>query len=168
MMSLAAGARMEKLKYGHRGGNHPVMNLITRRVEITAQNHGFNLVFPSLGELVPELSGGVSEHPTGADGTAETADLRFWVERGIAPVVANERFGRIRLTHVNLNDGTAEGIQFLDIPAFSVQYHPEASPGPTDAHYLFTAFTRLMDGDPDYLDINIARDRLAGWEFAAA
>ncbi|WP_288735092.1 glutamine-hydrolyzing carbamoyl-phosphate synthase small subunit [uncultured Enorma sp.] len=168
MMSLAAGARMEKLKYGHRGGNHPVMNLITHRVEITAQNHGFNLVFPSLGELVPELSGGVSEHPVSADGTVATADLRFWAERGIAPVVANERFGRIRLTHVNLNDGTAEGIQFLDIPAFSVQYHPEASPGPTDAHYLFTAFTRLMDGDPDYLDINIARDRLAGWEFAAA
>ena len=47
----------------------------------------------------------------------------------------NPRFGRIRLTHVNLNDGTAEGVAFLDIPAFSVQYHPEASPGPTDAHY---------------------------------
>ena len=53
----------------------------------------------------------------------------------------------------------------LDIPAFSVQYHPEASPGPTDAHYLFTAFTRLMDGRDDYLDIDIAADRLAGWTF---
>ena len=168
MISLAAGARMEKLKYGHRGGNHPVMNLITRRVEITAQNHGFNLVFPSLGALVPELSGGVAEHPAGADGTAATGDLRFWVERGVAPVVENERFGRIRLTHVNLNDGTAEGIQFLDAPVFSVQYHPEASPGPTDAHYLFTAFARLIDGKPDYLDIDIARDRLAGWRFGTA
>ena len=146
-------------RLGHRGGNQPVMNLLTRRVEITAQNHGFGLVFPSLGALVPELSGGVAGHP--ADG-----DLRFWVERGIAPVVENERFGRIRLTHVNLNDGTAEGIQLLDAPCFSVQYHPEASPGPTDAHYLFTAFARLMAGEPDYLSIDIAADRLAGWNFA--
>lgn len=159
MISLAAGATIEKLKFGHRGGNQPVMNLLTRRVEITAQNHGFGLVFPSLGALVPELSGGVSEHPA-------NGDLRLWVERGVSPVVLNERFGRIRLTHVNLNDGTAEGIQLLDHPAFSVQYHPEASPGPTDAHYLFTAFTRLMEGDPDYLSIDIAADRLHGWNFA--
>ncbi len=158
MISLASAAAIEKLKFGHRGGNQPVMNLLTRRVEITAQNHGFGLVFPSLGALVPELSDGVAEHP--ADG-----DLRFWVERGVAPVVANERFGRIRLTHVNLNDGTAEGIQFLDAPCFSVQYHPEASPGPTDSHYLFSAFTRLMDGDADYLNIDIASDRLHGWKF---
>ncbi len=160
MVSLACGAKMEKLKFGHRGGNQPVMNLLSRRVEITAQNHGFGLVLPTLGELDPELSGGVAEHP--ADG-----DLRFWVERGIAPVVRNERFGRIRLTHVNLNDGTAEGIQLLDKPAFCVQYHPEAAPGPTDAHYLFTAFARLMDDDPDYLNIDIATDRLAGWTFAS-
>lgn len=158
MISLAAGAQIEKLKFGHRGGNQPVMNLLTRRVEITAQNHGFGLVFPSLGALVPELSDGVTEHP--ADG-----DLRFWVERGVAPVVENERFGRIRLTHVNLNDGTAEGIQLLDVPAFSVQYHPEAAPGPTDSHYLFAAFSHLMDGDADYLNIDSAADRLAGWTF---
>lgn len=168
MISLACGAQMEKLKFGHRGGNQPVMNLLTHRVEITAQNHGFGLIFPSLGVPVPELSGGVAEHPCGADGTPATGDLRFWVERGVAPVVQNERFGRIRLTHVNLNDGTAEGIQLLDVPAFSVQYHPEASPGPTDAHYLFTAFARLMDGDEDYLNIDIASDRLAGWKFATA
>ena len=159
MISLACGAQMEKLKFGHRGGNQPVMNLVSRRVEITAQNHGFGLLFPSLGKLIPELSGGEAEHA--ADG-----DLRAWVRRGIAPVVMNERFGRIRLTHVNLNDGTAEGIQLLDAPCFSVQYHPEASPGPTDAHYLFTAFTRLMDGEENYLDIDTAKDRLAGWNFA--
>ncbi len=158
MISLAAGARMEKLKFGHRGGNQPVMNLRTGRVEITAQNHGFGLLFDSLGPLVPELSAGETEHKR---------DLRFWTERRVAPVVANERFGRIQLTHVNLNDGTAEGIAFLDQPVFSVQYHPEASPGPTDAHYLFTAFTRLMDGDADYLDIDIAADRLQGWVFGA-
>ncbi len=155
MIGKAAGAQIEKLKFGHRGGNHPVMNLLTGRVEITAQNHGFGILFPSLGALIPELSDGVAEHP--ADG-----DLRFWVRRGVAPVVDNPRFGRIRLTHVNLNDGTAEGVAFLDIPAFCVQYHPEASPGPTDAHYLFTAFSRLMDGRDDYLDIDIAADRLAG------
>ena len=158
MMCKAAGADIEKLKFGHRGGNHPVMNLRTHRVEITAQNHGFGLLFPSLGPLVPELSGGFMGH--------EDA-LRFWVRAGIAPVVQNERFGRIQLTHVNLNDGTAEGIAFLDIPAFSVQYHPEANPGPTDAHYLFTAFARLMEGREDYLDIDIAADRLAGWKFGA-
>ena len=160
MISLASGGEMEKLKFGHRGGNQPVMNLVSGQVEITAQNHGFGLVFPSLGKLVPELSGGVAEHP--ADG-----DLRFWSQRRIAPVVENERFGRIRLTHVNLNDGTCEGIQLLDQNAFSVQYHPEANPGPTDAHYLFTAFCRLMDGDVDYLNINISQDRLAGWVFGS-
>ena len=211
MIAKAAGADIEKLKFGHRGGNHPVMNLRTLRVEITAQNHGVGLVFPSLGALVPELSAGVCTHED---------DLRCWARRGVAPVVQNERFGRIQLTHVNLNDGTAEGVAFLDIPAFSVQYHPEASPGPTDAHYLFAAFARLMDSavlanggvadaaaaagtlscpsaaagrtevqsslasgqsgapaapsltlpDPrecaNYLDIDIAEDRLAGWSFA--
>ena len=160
MISKACGANISKLKFGHRGGNQPVMNLVSGQVEITAQNHGFGLVFPSLGKLVPELSGGVAEHP--ADG-----DLRFWSQRRIAPVVENERFGRIRLTHVNLNDGTCEGIQLLDQNAFSVQYHPEANPGPTDAHYLFTAFCRLMDGDADYLNINISQDRLAGWVFGS-
>ena len=156
MVSLAAGAAMEKLKFGHRGSNHPVMNLVTGHVEITAQNHGFGLVFPSLGPLVPELSGGVSDH---------VGDLRFWSRRRIAPVVENERFGRIRLTHVNLNDGTCEGIAMLDHPCFSVQYHPEASPGPTDAHYLFTAFMRLMDGDEAYLGTDSAADRLGEWSF---
>ncbi len=158
MIAKASGAEIEKLKYGHRGGNHPVMNLRTGRVEITAQNHGFGLVWPSLGPLVPSLSGDFRNHQP---------DLRFWARAKVAPVVQNDRYGRIQLTHVNLNDGTPEGIAFLDIPAFSVQYHPEASPGPTDAHYLFTAFARLMDGREDYLDIDIAKDRLAGWNFGS-
>lgn len=156
MICKAAGAKLEKMKFGHRGGNHPVINLLTRRVEITAQNHGFGLLYQSLGELVPEHSGWHKKHED---------DLLFWTKTEHAPVVANEKFGRIRLTHVNLNDGTAEGIAFMDIPAFSVQYHPEASPGATDAHYLFTAFARLMDGDEDFLNIDIAKDRLAGWKF---
>ena len=158
MIAKAAGAGIEKLKFGHRGGNHPVMNLRTRRVEITAQNHGFGLVFPSLGALVPELSGGVAAHED---------DLRCWVERGVDPVVANECFGRIQLTHElpQRLQGRGRRVPALS-PAFSVQYHPEASPGPTDAHYLFTAFARLMEGRADYLDIDIAEDRLAGWSFA--
>jgi len=156
MICKAAGARMKKLKFGHHGGNHPVANLLTGRVEITAQNHGFNLVFPSLGPLIPASSGGVIDHK---------CDQRFWVECEVAPVVSNKRFGGIQLTHVNLNDGTAEGIAFTDIPAFSVQYHPEANPGPTDAHYLFEAFAQMMDGRTDYLGIDIAQERLHGWRF---
>ena len=137
MISLAAGGRIIKLKYGHHGGNQPVMDLLTGRVEVTVQNHGFNLDFPSLGPLVPQLSGGLNEHPD---------DLMYWVRAGIAPVVDNPRFGRVRLSHVNLNDGSAEGIAFLDTPAFCVQYHPEACPGPTDSRYLFARFMELMRG----------------------
>lgn len=157
MVALACGARIEKLKFGHRGANHPVVNLLTGRVEVTAQNHGYGIVFQSLGPLVPAESGGVGQH---------CQDLREWARLGVAPVVRNDRFGRIRLTHVNLDDGTPEGIALLDVPAFSVQYHPEAQAGPADSHYLFAAFGRLMDGRSDYLDIDIAADRLAGWAFA--
>lgn len=150
LMALAAGATIEKLPFGHHGGNEPVMNLLTGRVEITAQNHNYGLVFESLGSIVPEESGGFAEHER---------DLRAWSERHVAPVVMNERFGRVRLTHVNLNDGTPEGVQFLDVPAFSVQYHPEACPGPHDSAYLFTSFARLMAGDLDCLDIDVREGR---------
>lgn len=161
IMALAAGAQIEKLSFGHHGGNEPVMNLLTRRVEITAQNHNYGLVFDSMGPLVPELSGGETSH---------ARDLRRWVERGIAPVVQTSHLGRVRLTHVNLNDGTPEGIQFIDVPAFAVQYHPEACPGPHDSRYLFEAFAKLMDvwrerGDgeafvnPDYVSIDVREGR---------
>ena len=151
MISMAAGARIEKLPFGHHGGNEPVMNLLTGKVEITAQNHNYGLAFDdTLGPLVPELSAGEREH---------VRDLRRWSERRVAPVVATERFGRIQLTHVNLNDGTPEGIRFLDIPAFSVQYHPEACPGPHDSAYLFESFCRLMDGRDDYLSIDVRDGR---------
>lgn len=156
MICEAVGAKIEKLKFGHRGANHPVMNLRTGRVEITVQNHGFGVVPDTLGTIIPEESGGA---------TVLDNDCRTWAARKVAPVVKNDKVGRIQITHANLNDGTPEGIACLDIPAFSVQYHPEASAGPTDAHYLFTAFARLMDGRDDYLDIDIAKDRLAGWEF---
>ena len=150
MLSIAVGASIEKLKYGHHGGNQPVMNLRTGAVEITAQNHGFGQVFESIGPLVPGLSGGLAEHPD---------SLLYWSERRIAPVVESRDFGRIQLTHVNLNDGTPEGMTFLDYPVFSVQYHPEAAPGPHDSSYLFEAFSRLMDGREDYLDIEVRDNR---------
>ncbi len=142
MLSLAVGAETYKLKYGHRGGNQPVKNLLTGRVEITSQNHGFCVDFGSIGGLVPEESGGL-EHAAG--------DLGAWSAAGVAPVVRSAEFGRVQLTHVNLNDMTTEGIRLLDAPAFSVQYHPEAAPGPHDARYLFGVFTRLMDGAADYM-----------------
>jgi carbamoyl-phosphate synthase small subunit len=142
MLSLATGAETFKLKYGHRGGNQPVKNLLTGRVEITSQNHGFCVDLSSVGPLIPEGSGGL-EH--------DVADTGAWAEAGVAPVVRSDAAGRVQLTHVNLNDMTVEGIRLLDAPAFSVQYHPEAAPGPHDASYLFGAFTRMMDGRDDYM-----------------
>jgi len=137
MLSLALGCATYKLKYGHRGGNQPVKNLLTGRVEVTSQNHGFCVDFGSIGPLVPEQSGGLTHDP---------GDLGAWVREGVAPVVRSQQFGRVQLTHVNLNDMTTEGLRVLDVPAFSVQYHPEAAPGPHDARYLFGGFARLMDG----------------------
>ena len=142
MLSLAAGARTYKLKYGHRGGNQPVKNLLTGRVEITSQNHGFCVDFSSIGDLDVEASGGLD---------LACDELGEWVRAGVAPVVRSPRFGRVQLTHVNLNDMTTEGIRLLDAPAFSVQYHPEAAPGPHDARYLFGEFVKLMSAETDAL-----------------
>jgi len=102
LLGRALGAKTFKLKFGHRGGNQPVKNLDTGRVEITSQNHGFAVEQESL-----ESSGGV-------------------------------------VTHVNLNDNTVEGFRHKTLPIFSVQYHPEASPGPHDASYLFDAFMEMI------------------------
>ncbi len=142
MLSLAVGAKTYKLKYGHRGGNQPVKNLLSGRVEITSQNHGFCVDFGSIGRLMPELSGGV-DHDAG--------DLGFWAKAGVAPVVRSSDFGRVQLTHVNLNDMTTEGLRLLDSPAFSAQYHPEAAPGPRDARYMFDAFVRMMSRPDEML-----------------
>ncbi|MBC8215769.1 MAG: glutamine-hydrolyzing carbamoyl-phosphate synthase small subunit [Candidatus Marinimicrobia bacterium] len=102
ILSLALGAKTFKLKFGHRGINHPVKNLETGSVEITSQNHGFSVDLDHLpNNIIP--------------------------------------------THLNLNDNTLEGIRCTDIPAFSVQYHPESSPGPHDSRYLFQHFLHLMN-----------------------
>ena len=104
ILGLAAGGRTYKLPFGHHGANHPVKDLVTGKVEITSQNHGFAV------------------EPESVEGAG-------WVP-----------------THVNLNDGTCEGLRHRELPAFSVQYHPEASPGPHDANYLFERFAALMAG----------------------
>jgi carbamoyl-phosphate synthase small subunit len=144
MLSLALGASTYKLKYGHRGGNQPVMNLLTGRVEITSQNHGFCVDFASIGALDVARSGSLTHDP---------ADIGSWVAARVAPVVVSGTFGGVQLTHVNLNDMTVEGVRALDARAFSVQYHPEAAPGPHDARYLFAAYMDLMDGRDDHLSV---------------
>lgn len=125
LLSLALGARTYKLKFGHRGVNHPVKNLSTTKVEITSQNHGF---------AVDAASFGVRD--------------REWQVGGALPAgnwPGRSDFGPVEITHLNLNDGTVEGLSCLEVPAFSVQYHPEASPGPHDSAYLFRQFTLLME-----------------------
>jgi len=102
ILGLALGGTTYKLKFGHHGANQPVMDLGTRKVEITSQNHGFAVDVDSLA-------------------------------------------GKAELSHVNLNDGTVEGMRLSGRPAFSVQYHPEASPGPHDASYLFDRFLKMID-----------------------
>ncbi len=102
LCGLALGGKTFKLKFGHHGSNHPVKNLLTEQVEITAQNHGF-AVDP---ESLPS--------------------------------------SKVEITHLNLNDHTNEGMRHKSLPLFSVQYHPEASPGPHDSHYLFAQFTDMM------------------------
>jgi carbamoyl-phosphate synthase small subunit len=128
VLGLAVGASTFKLPFGHHGGNHPVRRLDDGRVEITAQNHGFAVDLWSLtGQPAPERSG-----LAGPD---------------LLPESVNTEFGPVIPTHQNLNDGTLEGMRLVDLPAFSVQYHPEAAPGPRDARGLFDRFSRLIEGE---------------------
>jgi len=122
IIGLALGLQTYKLKFGHHGANHPVLDLETRKVEITSQNHNFAV---RGGDPSPSPS------PHGGEGRV----------RGAPWPTAH---GRVQLTHVSLNDDAVEGLRCLDLPAYSVQYHPEASPGPHDASYLFHRFTDLM------------------------
>ena len=116
ILGLAFGLETYKLKFGHHGANHPVIDLRSRKVEITSQNHNFAVkVRQSYGE-VP-----------------------------VKPPIVETDYGRVAITHLSLNDRSIEGMACLDQPVFSVQYHPEASPGPHDSAYLFEEFVRLME-----------------------
>ncbi len=116
MLGLASGLRTYKLKFGHHGANHPVMDLRTRSVEITSQNHNFAVAVPE----------GAKAGPDGL-------------------VTVGSAIGRLQISHVSLNDQSVEGLRSLDHPVFSVQYHPEAAPGPHDSAYLFREFVQMME-----------------------
>jgi carbamoyl-phosphate synthase small subunit len=116
VLGRALGLDTYKLRFGHRGVNQPVQDLRTGRVEITSHNHGFALAMPQARPGAPAGGG------------------RFETD-----------FGPAEVTHVNLNDGVVEGLRLLDAPAFAVQYHPEAAPGPHDAAGLFAQFCELME-----------------------
>jgi carbamoyl-phosphate synthase small subunit len=126
ILGLAIGARTYKLAFGHHGGNHPVRRLDDGRVEVTSQNHGFAVDLWSL----------TDSEPPRRDGLAG---------RDLLPDYVESDFGLVRPTHQNLNDGTLEGMALEDHPAISVQYHPEAAPGPHDAAGLFDRFAALID-----------------------
>ena len=128
LLGLALGARTFKLPFGHHGGNHPVRRLSDGSVEITSQNHGFAVDLWSLtGEECPRRSG------------FPIPDL--------LPRNVPTPFGAVSGTHQNLNDGTNEGLACHDVTAFSVQYHPEAAPGPNDASRLFDRFIDVVKDD---------------------
>ena len=145
ILSRAVGLDTYKLRYGHRGVNQPVMDLATGRVYITSHNHGFAAALPGApqGDAVP---------PPGAGGETggRVASPYAGGSWGVVPPGVTAPFGTpygaAEITHVNLNDGVVEGIRLLDRPAFAVQYHPEAAPGPHDAVDLFDQFAALMDG----------------------
>lgn len=130
LLALAVGFSTYKLKFGHRGINHPVRNYLNGRIEITSQNHGFAVEPPEIVRAALARGSVVGE--------GGVAGLRA-EDMGL-----DSDFGRAQVTHLNLNDGTVEGLRLLDLPAYSVQYHPEAGPGPHDSHYLFRQFTELM------------------------
>jgi carbamoyl-phosphate synthase small subunit len=127
VLGLAIGARTYKLPFGHHGGNHPVRRLDDGRVEVTSQNHGFAVDLWSLTDTEPPRRSGLAS-------------------RDLLPGSVESSFGVVRPTHQNLNDGTLEGMVLEDHPAFSVQYHPEAAPGPHDASGLFDRFAALIEG----------------------
>lgn len=129
ILCQALGLKTYKLKYGHRGVNHPVKNLDQDRVEITSQNHGFAVELPEA--LKQRLEG-------------QRSGSTFFEAPPAEELMLKTDFGPARISHLNLYDGTVEGIRCLKAPAFSVQYHPESSPGPHDSRYLFEEFTSMI------------------------
>ena len=127
ILGRALGLGTYKLRFGHRGVNQPVKDLATGQVHITSHNHGFAVAMPG-------AEGRPGQH-AGAGPAAAGPGATFATD-----------FGPAQITHINLNDGVVEGLRLLDRPAFSVQYHPEAAPGPHDASGLFDEFCALMEG----------------------
>ncbi len=123
VLGRALGLGTYKLRFGHRGVNQPVQDLRTGHVQITSHNHGFAVALPG-----------------SQDSWRPGVPAAEQIGRGFGT-----RFGPAEITHVNLNDGVVEGLRLLEAPAFSVQYHPEAAPGPHDAAGLFTEFCELME-----------------------
>jgi carbamoyl-phosphate synthase small subunit len=142
VLGRAIGARTYKLKFGHRGANQPVLDLDTGRVEITSHNHGFAVDPTSWdGSGGDPLLGSGGSEASGASRRSEAPPAKG----GGEPPVVHTEVGAAALTHWNLNDGTLEGMRLLDVPAFSVQFHPEAAPGPHDSAMLFDRFVALME-----------------------
>jgi carbamoyl-phosphate synthase small subunit len=129
ILARAIGLSTYKLRFGHRGVNQPVKDIATGRVRITSHNHGFAVAPPAA------AGPGAGAEAAAAGGPGTDLSVPF-----------DTPFGRAQVSHVNLNDGVVEGIRLLDAPAFSVQFHPEAAPGPHDAVGEFGTFCRLMGG----------------------
>jgi carbamoyl-phosphate synthase small subunit len=143
ILGRALGLGTYKLRFGHRGVNQPVKDLATGRVQITSHNHGFAVAPPGAGN---RPGAGAPEASPGHAPAAERAGHALSVlqdQQAYAPF--DTPFGRAQVSHVNLNDGVVEGIRLLDAPAFGVQYHPEAAPGPHDAAGEFDAFCAVME-----------------------
>jgi carbamoyl-phosphate synthase small subunit len=142
VLGRALGLATYKLRFGHRGVNQPVADIRTGKVQITSHNHGFAVALP------PGASpGGLAPSGRFDPGGHSASQGHPGPQGPVAPRGFETSFGAAEITHVNLNDGVVEGLRLLDAPAFSVQYHPEAAPGPHDASGLFTEFCELMEAN---------------------